>query len=65
VRIEHGHAVTGFNVLRNQIFEQRRFPAAGLSDDVCVLSPISKPKTERLGTAPYIPLADSHEKFLL
>jgi hypothetical protein len=58
VGIDHTNAMTGVDILKNEIAKKCRFPSAGLSDAVYVLAPIGTMKTEGLGPAPHV----SHAK---
>jgi hypothetical protein len=65
MRIYDPHAVAVFDVLENQIAQERRFARAALADAVHMLPPIGrkKPKGNRL--APGLPVTDVINRFTI
>ena len=64
VRIQDGDAVTGFDILCDQTFQETRFSRARLADKICVLHAVGQPKAEGLLPSPNVPFADANEMIL-
>src|SRR5258706_16162762 len=58
VRVDDAHALTGLDVLKDEVSEQRGFARARLADHVEVLAAIGTFKKEGLGSSPVISRAD-------
>jgi len=54
VRVDDADALTGLDILENQIAKERRLASPGFADHVDVLTPVGTSKAERFSPAPNI-----------